>query len=189
MNFWFKKMVSCMGECVSRSTCFVGRLLSQVMDYLSDLGFALKSYWGVILSHQWTGYVLTLQESVGDREPLGPFTSESFLMAENIVQDYTQNRTLRNFLSFLFTSYIYQVPREDLCLRSHNKSVKIWLPGSDQLWVYRKTNWKWKLKVGQPCSVSLATLVPLAVNLPSFQFILICERNLWHLPSKWTSIE
>ena len=97
MNFWFTKMVRCMGECV-------GRLLSQVMDYLSDLWFALRSDWGVILSHQWTAYVLTLQESIEDREQLGPFTSESFLMAENIVQDYTQNRTLRNFLSFLFIS-------------------------------------------------------------------------------------
>lgn len=82
-----------------------------------------------MLGHQWTGYVLTLQESIGNREPLGPFTLESFLTAEKIVQDYTRNRTLRNFLSFAFISFIHQVPREDLCLRSHKHSVKVWLPG------------------------------------------------------------
>ena len=108
MNFWFIKIVSCMGECVSRSTCFVGRLLSQVMDYLSDLWFALKSYWGVILSHQWTGYVLTLQECVGDREPLGPFTSESFLMAENIVQDYTHNQNPEEL--FVISFHFIHIP-------------------------------------------------------------------------------
>lgn len=52
-------------------------LLFQDMDKLSDLVFAIQSDWSVTLTHQWIGYTLTFQESLGEREQLVPFTLES----------------------------------------------------------------------------------------------------------------
>lgn len=53
-----------------------GTLFFQDMDNSSDLVLAMQSTLGATLIYQQTEYALTLHESAGEREQLGPFTLE-----------------------------------------------------------------------------------------------------------------